>query len=288
MTPKEVAKRDETAVEQIAAHPSWLVEAARDDTSKEALKEHLILPQLRIVPSQPGERMKQYKEQYGEGALVVTPGGTALAPHDTWVKVVPVFMFTEYRKWSDREDTDSGAVLERTFDPTSDVAKRAKQESLRSEPYGDMHRMVKGQVKPFMFQYIEHICFTIMPYDAGPLRGMPMVLEFQRGSHWKGEEFASSALMRHENGLSLPLWTQVWEIQTRTVTKKGYTWWMIEYRNCENGQLRIGDDEADTFRSTHVLNKESYESKNLVVDLSEADDAEARAVEAEVVDDGEM
>lgn len=287
MTPNDLSKREESAVEHIEAAPSWLVDAAREDTSKEALKEHLILPSLRIIPSQPGEKLKQYKESYGEGALVITPGGIALAPHDTWVKIVPLFMFTEYRKWHDRDDEGSPAVLDRTFDPTHEIARRAKDERLRQEPYGDLNRMVKGRVQPFEYSYVEHLCFTVLPYDPGPAQGMPCVLEFQRGSHWKGEEFSSSALMRHEKGVSLPLWTQVWEVQTREITRKGYTWWAIEYRNCEDGQIRITDAEADAFRKNYFLHKDAHDSKNLTVDLSEADD-DARAVDVEVADDGEM
>ncbi len=283
MTPeKDPAKpRDETAIEKIKAAPTWLQEAAKDDTSKESLKEHLVLPQLRIVPMQPGERMKQYKEQFGDGALVVTPAGVGIAPHDTWTKIVPLFMFTEFRKWHDRDDTGSTAVIGRTHDPLDEIAKKARSETLREEPYGDLQRKVKSKVQPFCYQYIEHLCFVVLVY-SGNGRGTPAVLEFQRGSLWKGKEFASAALMRKVDGIDCPLWTQVWEVQTVQISKKGYTWWALEFRNPDDGQLLITDNEAVSFREDWLVHRDAHKAQRLTVDLSEAEDSEARAAEVEV------
>ena len=260
MANKDVAKREETAIEKVKAAPAWLVDAAKEDTSKDALKEHLVLPQLRMVPTSPGERMRQYKDQYGEGALVVTPAGIAVAPHDTWVKVVPLFMFTEFRKWHDRDDAGTNAVLERTTDPTSDLAKRARNEETREEAYGDLNRMVKGKVKPFMYQYVEHLCFVVLIYD-GVARGAAASLEFQRGSLWTGKEFSTAALMRKVDGVDCPLWTQVWELQSSEKSGKGFTWWALGYRNPEDGQLLITDEEAAGFREDWVTHREAHKSQ---------------------------
>tara|TARA_R110002096_G_C14661938_1_gene728402 strand:- start:15000 stop:15860 length:861 start_codon:yes stop_codon:yes gene_type:complete len=283
----ELEKRGETAIEKVNGAPAWLAEAAENDTSKDALKEHLVLPQLRIVPTSPGERMKQYKEQYGEGALVITPAGIAIAPNNTWVKVVPLFMFTEFRQWHDRDDSGSNAIVERSHDPTSLLAIKARDEARREEIYGDPNRTVGGKPAPFMYQFMEHLCFVVLVYD-GEGRGTPAVLEFQRGSLWKGKEFSSACLMRRVNGIECPLWTQVWEVSTREVTKKGYTWWALEFRNPEDGTMLITDDEATSFRSQWETHREAHNAQRLVVDLADAEGGETAAATVDVVDDGEM
>lgn len=288
MTPKrELAGRDETAVEQVAGAPAWLVTAAETDTSTEALKGHLIVPELRVVPSQPKEKMKVYKAEFGEGALVITPAGIGLAPHDTWVKIVPLFAYTKWRKWCDQDDPDSAKVLDESTDPTSELAKRSKNEATRTEAYGDLNRMVKNQVQPFVYSYTEHLHFVVMVYD-GEHRGTAAVMDFSRGSFWKGEEFSSAMMMRKVGGVPCPLWTQVWEIQGKETTGKGYTWWAFDYRNPGDGTRIITDSEAKQFMAHHEQHKDAYKAKTLTEDLSESDAAGPRAAEAEVVDDGEM
>ena len=280
-----MADRDKTAVQKIDAAPAWLAKAAEKDTSRDSLKEHLVLPKLNIVPMQPGEKMKKYKDQYGDGALVITPHGIAIAPHDTWVKIVPLFSFTEFRQWHDRDDSESAAVIARTHDATSEIARKARSEDRREEVYGDPNRKVKGKIQPFMYQFVEHICFVCMIYD-GEARGQAAVLEFQRGSLWMGKEFSTAIFSRAVEGVECPTWAQVWEIQTTQTTRKGYTWWAIEYRNPEDGQLIITDEEAASFERGYENHKEANAAQRLVVDLN---DSEVEgAVEAEVVDDGEM
>lgn len=235
----------------------------QDDKSLDSMAEFMIVPRLKIVQ---GSAATELKERFGEGSVIIRPGDAMVVdPDEGGFLFVPHFFFVEYCKWSDYKDKDSNAILDRTFDPTHDVAKRSMDPDKRDEVYeGDDKKPAKSQR---FYSYVQHFCWPGVIYGNHPLAGTPVVLSMERGEFGNGRNFITAIQMRrHEvdgERVKVPLWAQVWSLKVseRPATVAN-SWLGFDFE----AQGVITDGEAEQFRDDHLELARLHEENRLRVD----------------------
>ncbi len=268
MTPTD---RSETLPEKVGAQ-AWLTQHAEEDRSLEALKQYRVVPVLRLIQ---GLSNKELKAQHGEGATLLMPGAQPFAGPEVFVDVVPLFMFTEFRKYSDRKDTESPMIPERSHDPRSGLAELARDADKRKEVYEGDEK--KPADKQRFWRYTEALCFLCTVYAKGhPQRGTVFTMEFMKGSFWAGKNFSSGCLSRKIEGSNVPLYYQVWQIGSGvTSNRDGDEYWILNFRNpdgSEDHPLYVEEAEAAAYQQMHKELQDDYDNAKIVVDSVDMDD----------------
>lgn len=257
--------------------PAWLVEASKSaDSSLDSLRAYRQLSRVKII--QALTKKTDLKAKYGEGAAVIQPGDALVAKKDEPFLFVPLLQFTEFVKWGDLDDTTGAAVMERSFDFKSEIARRARDRNLRREGYGQADRDGKF---PFECRYVEHLVFAGVIYGEHPLAGTAVGISFEKGEFFTGTNFCSAILLRKINGITPPLWTQVWELRTRVhKNKTNKEWFGFDFFTPE--RPFILEEESAGFKKLHADLKADFDKKALVLDREDAADVEGTVSDAEM------
>jgi len=242
--------------------PDYLAEYTKDDQSLAVLEQYVILPRLKIIQNTTDMAVKQ---QFGEGTPLLWPGGMAVTPRPgSDMKgppflFCPLFFFVEYGKWSDLKDKGSPTIMERTFDPTSELAKRSRDPAQRKEKYGDRQQ--------YTARYVESLNFPGYIYDKQhPLFQVPLTLTYLRGEFGKGQQFCTSIKLRRT-----PLWSQVWSLRTAyRDLGPDRKWWGFDHEPAADPNIL--KDDVFAHREKHTELKDLFEKKRLVVDQSGQDE----------------
>lgn len=258
--------------------PSWLIEAAKAETkSLDHVKTYRRVPVLRVIQAM--TQQPALKAQFGEGSAILTPGNALVAKVDQPFNFVPLFSWTEFRKWADRNDKSIPAVQGSSYDHKSDIAIKARDKDRRYEGYSEIDTKTKQH--KFEFRYIEHLIFAGMLYGEHEFAGTVCSLSFEKGEFWNGNNFCSSIVLRKVGGQTAPLWSQVWEFRVRDhKNKQDQHWWGLDYFTPE--QAFISEDEAVTFEAAHEELAKQFAAKQIIVDL------EDDGGESPTTDDSEM
>lgn len=222
------AKRTDMDIEKVNANPNFLDAYTEEDTSLDALKEHRTVPRFKIIQPTTEEELKN---TFGVGSAIVRPGDALICKHSGNTNMqalesfdfVPLFFFVEWNKWRDLKGTGD-MVLDKSFDPSSDVAVRSKNKDTRKEAYLGQEAMADNDANKMYYQYVEHLRFVGIIYGEHPLAGTPVTLSFERGEWGQGKNFISAVSLRRrqttdeETGAKvakpIPLWSQVWRMKT--------------------------------------------------------------------------
>jgi hypothetical protein len=252
----------QSAESQVSGGLAALAEAADADNSMEGMRQFMIVPRLKIVQ---GQSDGELKKQFGEGAVIINPGAALVAEKEAPFHFVPLFYFSEYALWSDRRDKESKAIIERSFDANSIIAKNAADKAKREVLYPGHEK--KPDKEKWYKRYVHHFCFPGIIYGDNGLAGTPVVLSFERGEWTNGRQFVSSIQMKKfqlPNGTrkTLPLWAQVWQLQSAPRLGELGNWWGYEPRFVG----RIADAEVNPFRAQHLEFARLHEEKLLQVD----------------------
>jgi hypothetical protein len=248
-----------------------LLKFSEEDKSLAALQEYVIVPFCKVVQ---GMSDQELKDVHGEGSVILQPGGVKVGGRDSSFLFVPLFFFTEFRKWADRNDK-AQMIVESTYDPTSDLAKKARDHESWSEVYEeDIDKDEKAQRK---YRYVEHLCF-VGNIHSGPQKGTQCMISYQKGDFRVGRSFASGAQMRKvdagEAGLvQVPLWAQVWEMKVSKRDKNDNQWWGIDPCNPSEGILPVIDPELYPVHNQAYKDlAEAHASNRLRVDGQDNDE----------------
>lgn len=242
--PKEVVKVD---------LPEGFLTTSKDD-SFEGMGQYRILSRLKVIQSTAAVELKQ---EFGEGSVILSPGNVKLVSIDQQFLFVPCFFFTEYCHWSDLDDKVSQAIFGRSFDITSEIARKAKNEKTREEKY--------GQEDCFTSRYVEHLNFAGLIYGDHELAQIPVTLGFCRGEFGTGASFINSIQLRRINGQNVKLYGQVWQCGT-AFRDKGpkKKWWGIDVKNPEIPYVL--PEEFAFFQEQHEELKQQFKDRLLYVD----------------------
>lgn len=276
----ETAKRTDTAIEKVPVNPDYLAKYVEQDTSLDGLKEYRVVPRFKIIQATTEEELK---ETFGEGSAIIRPGDTLICKHKKDPKsfdFVPLFFFAEWAKWRDLRGTGP-MILDRSHDPSSEVAIKAKSADSRKELY-EGHDGLTDTEKQY-YNNVEHLRFIGVIYGDHPLVGTPVTLSFERGEWGQGKNFISAVSMRrqliNDESVQVPLWAQVWTLQTThhapDATRK---WYGFKFEAAE--QSIILPEEAETMRSMHEEFKDLFAKQRLMVQDDEVIDNKEASVKA--------
>jgi len=286
MTESQSNARMETNVVKVqGVDPNFLAKYTEEDHSLDTLKEHRIVPRLKIIQAPSDINLKA---AFGEGSLIVRPGDTLICKFNAepkTFKFVPLFFFVEYAKWLDLKDANSkvkGPIVERVFDSTSPIAIKAKDPNKRREVYEGYEH--KPENEKYYYRYVEHLRFIGLIYGEHPLVGTPITLSFERGEFSQGKNFISAIMLRRQmiDGQSkqVPLWAQVWQFSVQfKAPDANRKWYGLKFEAADPSIIQ--ESEAEAMRTLNKEFKELFNQQRLLVQEDVADeDKEIGSVEA--------
>lgn len=267
-----MAKRTEQEITKIKGDPNWLSHYVEKDTSLAGMDEYRVLPRMKVIQSMSDQVLKK---QFGEGSIIVRPGDVRLwKDGDEPFLFVPLFFCVEFAKWADLKDKTSGMIVERSYDPTSEIAKKSRNRDQRFEPY-DPAQTGKDA---YNYRYVEHLRFYGLIYGEHPLKGQYVALSFERGEFNAGRNFISAVKMRKvritaEDGTAtmvpVPLWSQVWGLRGAFRDRGDKKWYGIDFVIPD--ESIIDPALSEEFLNAHTEMKELFNKQRLIVDDRETD-----------------
>jgi len=264
--------RTETQISHV--NPTFLSAYVKEDTSLQRLKEYRTIGRISIVQSMhPGE----IKTAFGEGSAIITPDNVRLIKKEETFLFVPLFFCTEFIQWRARDDKSALPIVNRTYDATSEIARKARNMDTMLETYPG-----GTPSKPWQYSFQEHLNFIGVIYDRGDMA--PVAISFSRGEFKTGKSFSSKIFGRKIPGTpdTCPLWAQVWSFGIEPhKNKKGNEWWGFSIGN--PAEPFIKPEEAETFRMFAEEFQKAYSENTMGVNM----DGENVPTE-EVVDNGSM
>lgn len=279
------SKRTDTEIEKVVVNPDYLAQYVDEDTSLDSLKEHRTVPRFKIIQPTTEEELKN---SFGTGSAIVRPGDALVCKHggneniqahDTF-DFVPLYFFVEWATWRDLKGTGP-MVLDKSFDPTSEVAIKSKDADTRKELYPN-HEALQDNEKMY-YQHVEHLRFLGVIYGDHPLAGTPVTLSFERGEWGQGKNFISAvSLRRHkvnDESKPIPLWAQVWRMKTVYHNPDALRkWFGFSFEAAP--QSIILPEEANAMRALHVEFKELFKQSRLSVQDDEQTSPDKASVKA--------
>ena len=268
-------KRNDDPKEMTVIDPAFLAEHAASDESLQDLKKDVIVPYLKITQAMTSDELKD--KVGGDGVACIPSAQAIIAKKGEPFLFVPLFFFKEFCKWKDLKDKEGSAILERTFDPTSDLAKRAQDKLLRKEKY-EHH-------DDWYFRYVEHLNYVGVIYKHESFGTAPLVIGFSRGSHGTGRSFATAISMRkirnEEQVFTPPLWSQVWEMKVEKRTNQNsQSWWGLGFGNPNVSYIE--QEEAPLFKQAHLDHKKLFQENRLKVEVDEEEASTTNDEDAEL------
>jgi hypothetical protein len=246
-----------------------------EDKSLVALQEYVIVPFVKLVQ---GMSDQELKDKFGEGSAVLRPGDVVIGGRKTPFLFVPLFFYTEFRKWADRDDTKQ-MIIESTYDDSSELAKIARDHERWSEVYPeDVDKDLEDQRH---YRYVEHLCFVGQVF-SGDLKGTRCMISFQKGDFRVGRAFASGAQMRkvdagteeEPNLVQVPLWAQVWEMKISKRKKGSNEWWGFDPSNPTEAPPIIDAELYEAHSAEYNELAEAHANNKLRVDGIENDEGD--------------
>jgi len=272
--------RNETDLTQVGGNAnSFLAGFVEQDTSMDGMEEYRILPRFKVIQPTSDQTLKK---TFGEGTAIIRPGDAVIwKDTDPPFKFVPQFFWVEFCKWADLRDKENRMIMETTYDPLSDIAKKAKDYEARHEVYPGMES--KPDKDQFKFRYVEHLRFCGIIYGDHEFAETQVVLSFERGEFNQGKNFISAIKMRKqkivvdevETSAPIPLWAQIWQFSVGfREPDANRKWYGFDFTSANPSVINAGD--ADKFFEIHKALKDLHEKNRLRVDDDDAGDAEVK------------
>lgn len=219
-----MADRTDSQLQKVKGYEALAAFAEVDD-SLDALQEYVVIPYTKIVQ---GMSKDELKDLIGEGGIALLPGNIPVCKKKEYFHVIPLFFYTQYRKWADKND-NTQMIIDSTYDPTHHIARCAKDPTLRSEMYeGDETKEPKQQR---FYRYVEHLIFVCKIVGDHDYAGSNCIISFQKGDFRKGCTWATGIKARkftvNDRRVPVPLWAQVWKIESKQTDDGTNKWWSM-------------------------------------------------------------
>lgn len=228
---KEIEKT-EAPVSALAAPADTIPEHMKGDAGAgtEDMGKYQSQCRITIVQSSSGSDRKE--EWGGEGAVAITPDGLSVAGKGEEFIVTPLVFFPTWEIWNDYKDQGSEMVAEVSFDESSDIARRSRIKSLRSEAYGPDNE--------FRRKYMQ--CLNFMCYiHTGDAAGETAAITFRSGDHRTGQRLCGMLKRR-----SVPIFGNRLALKTVPRSFNNNDWFGFDINN-------PGDDEG-----AYITDEETY------------------------------
>ena len=277
----DLSGRTETAIKKVDVNPDYLAKYIEQDDSLDGLKEYRVVPRFKIIQATTDTDLKK---NFGEGSVIIRPGDAMICKFEEEPKsfnFVPLFFFAEWAKWRDLKGTGS-MILDRSHDPTSELAIKSKTANTRRELYNG-HENYEEKDKLYN-SYVEHLRFIGVIYGDHPLVGTPVTLSFERGEWGQGKNFISAVSLRRQiiesKFIAVPLWAQVWKLNTiHHAPDQTRKWYGFQFEAAEPSIIL--PEEAEAMQALHVEFKELFEKSRLMVQDEESESPDVASVKAQ-------
>jgi hypothetical protein len=257
----------------------------QEDTSLDLLQQYVIVPRLKIIQAMTDQALK---DKIGnDGTVCITVGEASLvAKKGEPFLFQPRFFYNEWAKWADRNDKDSNRIVERSYDPTSELAKRAADSNRRYEEYPDQGN--KPADKRMKWTYVHHFVWVGVVYGSHPLAGTEVVMSMERGEFGNGRQFITAIASRRHmpdgttEKMKVPLWAQVWELKSALRDKSQGKWWGYDFGapTTEGVAPMIPDSEFELAHAEFLRLSQLHEQNRLRADHGEGDETEPQPAAA--------
>lgn len=239
---------------------AMMEQAAAEDAGAE-FSEGRTLPALQVAQKGSDELLAM---GIPKGSLVLTPGPIPIAGPGMEVPVVPLFRYREWQIWRDFNDKEGGKVQERTTDPDSEIAIKARNEATRDESYGD-----KGK---YTRRYCEVLVYIVSLYGDHELAGNVAALEFASGSFRKGAAWQtliqSRRVVNEKTGKAIPVapYMGVYMLRTVEVDQGGNKNFVPVVRIPQADELQyVNPQDVEHIKKMREAIRADFEGDNLKV-----------------------
>jgi hypothetical protein len=198
---------------------SFLAELAEGDKSLENLERDRVLPRLVQIQSTSKE---EFKELYGEGTLVLMPGGMDVCQRQERLPVIPIFYWKSWETFADNRDKNSPKSLAKSQDPRGTIARKAANPETRFEQYEG------GPPKePFKMAHVEQLNFVVQVDRENAITGETLSVRWQKGDWYGGQDFLNGILQKKADGKKIPMWAQRWVLQPKWIERGQNKFWGV-------------------------------------------------------------
>jgi len=236
------------------------------------LKEVIRPPMLKIVQKQARDELL---ERFNKGDAIVTPAEALVASHNNGEPesflFVPLFFYREWCTWTPIELRGQvPAILERTSDPTSELAAKSAVPDQRIEEIEHDGRKIK-------VRHVEHINYIVVLKDH-ELAFEPIIMGFSKGEYVTGTRFASMIKMRKAS-----IYDCVFEarVSPEPRTNEKGSWFGFEIFNPVSGSPWSTVEEHEQLKGLYDDVKSYAERGAVVVDYEEEAETDVGAETAE-------
>jgi hypothetical protein len=276
------AKAEETAVATtepqshlILQRPGndLLPDFMRGETEKgtEEVAKSVTPPRIKVIQAQ---RSGPYAE-FDPGTVILTPTNVTLSRNDEPFYFVPLF---HYREWCTVNPYEMKGAIKmiraRTFDPSSEIARKSRDEQLRKSDVCPEDTMYQAQQRAqYRLTHKEYLAFIVAIVGRHDLVGMQALLAFSGGSHRDGSNLAAAIMARNA-----PIWGCVFEgrcPKEERTNDKGQRWFVITTGNptspgCPHPFVQ-DREEAMMLKAQHLRYKELHAANAIQTDYDEED-----------------
>lgn len=250
-------KKAEQALAPVMARPDYLAEIDRGE-GLESLKQFVRPARIKIVQAMSASEIKR---ETPEGCVIVMPNRELLVDQEQSFRFTPVFFFVEYLSLNPLELSKSGGkpmIRDRSFDPRSDVAIKARDMKMRYEPCPELPEK--------SIRHCEVMNFIILVHDVPMFEDVPLLLSFSRGSIGKGVNFAGLIQSR-----KAPLYACTFEAGPSFIQNSKGDYWALEVRNPQSDPW-VAQLDFPKLQALHRELKAAHDQSAIVADY---DDEEA-------------
>jgi hypothetical protein len=247
-------------------------ELARPDFMNEApmgvddLKQFITPPRLKIVQKQAGDELLKL---FGIGDTIITPNNLLVSEMERDNRgqpageaepflFVPIYFFVEFCTWNPMELKGiAPAIRARSVDPNSDIARKARDASLRMEQLPDNPKL--------KMRHVEHLNFISMLIGPRLIHDEPVVTSFSKGEHGKGRNLCSLIKMR-----KAPIYGCVFEAHTAYRENQMGNWWGWDVINPSGDQNPwVEQANFEAFKALHLEFAKLHQSGKVRVDYED-------------------
>jgi hypothetical protein len=203
-----------------------------------------------------------FKPPFNEGDLIIVPDSERIITKDEIFHFAPVFFYPEFCIHNPREGKLEW-IREKTLDPTSDLAKRAKS----SDP--TINSFPCPENPKYDCKYTQHLNFVIVLLDHDEAIGdTPIVLTFHRGEFQRGSKIIKLVKARKiEHIFACRLQASI----SLRITAKGQ-WYGLDIINPEDGICLVDEDRKDQFYELYKSIYKTYKERGIDIDYDASSD----------------
>jgi len=241
--------------------PSYLVEVT-ESSGLEEVKKNLVPSTIRIIQKMSSDALKA---KFNEGEAVLLPEGVALASKDVKVEIVPVFLYVEYVAWNPRATRGTEpAIRAKTFDETSDLAKKC----MNPDTYKEDHPNFPGDAKKQISNNkMLNFMVVILREDVPP---MPALLSFSStgmadGQAWCNLISARTHTDKDGKPVQSPIFSGRYTMTIKDKQNQEGSWFGLAIDNAE--EKYVSAEEFKLFKQLH----EDLKSRQIDADYGEDD-----------------